>query len=365
LVHQIAVIAGDGIGPEVTTEAMATLEAAAPGLFVFNYLPYSADHTLATGTTISPVELQQIRSQHAAVFVGALGDPRIPDHRHARDVLLGMRREFDLYINLRPIRLRAAHHCALKRVPEDGIDFVIFRENTEGLYSGIGGVLHAGTPHELALSQMVATRHGTERIVRAAFACAVTRPRRRCCLVSKHNAVTHAFGLWHAVFCEVAAEFPEVTTEVLYADTAALEFVRRPDRFDVVVTSNMVGDILSDLGAQLVGGIGLAPSSNIHPDGPRRFGLFEPIHGSAPDIAGKAQANPTGAILAAGLMAEFCGEVVAAQAMERAIQQTLASGAATHDLQGHMSSAEFGALVRTNLSPNIPAPDAGPGQANI
>ncbi len=349
MAHRIAVFPGDGIGPEVTTEALATLGRAAPGAFDLVYFPHGAEHTLATGHTISPAELSAVRANHDAVFLGALGDPRIPDHRHARDILLGMRTRFDLYINYRPARLRSAALTPLKGVDVGDIDLVIFRENTEGLYVDIGGRLRPDAPDEVAFSQMVASRTTTERLVRAAFTEARTRPRARCCLVSKHNAVTHAYGLWVRVFRAVAAEFPDVAAEVLFIDTAAMELVRDPRRFDVIVASNMLGDILSDLTAQLVGGLGLAPAANLNLEAANRFGLFEPIHGSAPDIVGTGRANPMAATLSAAMMARFLGEEAAAVSIERAVEAAIAAGETTPDLGGTLHTRAAGEAIRARL----------------
>jgi 3-isopropylmalate dehydrogenase len=347
--HRIAVFPGDGIGPEVTAEAVATLRCAASERFEFIHFPHGAERALATGETISADELAAVRADHAAVFLGALGDARIPDHRHARDILLGMRRQFDLYLNYRPARLRGPALTPLKGLGAGDIDLVLFRENTEGLYVDIGGRLRPDTPDEVAFSQMVTTRSVTERLVRAAFAEARTRPRARCCLISKHNAVTHTYGLWLRVFREVAVTFPDVVAEVLFVDTAAMELVRDPGRFDVIVASNLFGDILSDLAAQLVGGLGLAPSGNLNLEPGRRFGLFEPVHGSAPDLVGTGRANPLAACLSAAMMARFLGEADVAVRIERACDAAIASGETTPDLGGALDTRAAGDAIRARL----------------
>ncbi len=347
--HRIAVFPGDGIGPEVTSEALSTLALAAPGLFEFAHFPHSAEHTLATGHTISHDELAAVRAGHDAVFLGALGDARIPDHRHARDILLGMRTRFDLYVNYRPARLRGPTLTPLKGLGAGDIDLVIFRENTEGLYVDIGGRIRPDTADEIAFSQMVTTRSVTERLVRAAFTEARARPRARCCLISKHNAVTHTYGLWLRVFRAVAADFPDVAAEVLFVDVAAMELVRDPGRFDVIVASNLFGDILSDLAAQLVGGLGLAPSGNLNLEPGRRFGLFEPVHGSAPDLVGTGRANPVAATLSAAMMARFLGEEVVATRLERACEDAIAARATTPDLGGTLDTRAAGEAIRARL----------------
>ncbi|TNF29280.1 MAG: isocitrate/isopropylmalate dehydrogenase family protein [Deltaproteobacteria bacterium] len=347
MTHRIAVIGGDGIGPEVTAEAVATLSAAAPGRFSFVELPYGADYTLASGVTIPPDEFARLPVDHDAILLGALGDPRIPDMRHAKDILLGARMRFDLYINLRPARLITPDLCPLRRPYETGgIDLVIFRENTEGLYVNIGGSLRPGTPDEVASNQMIATWRGTERIIREAFAYARRNGRRNVCMASKHNAITWAHGVWERAFRHVRADFPEIEATSLYADTAAMELVRAPERFDVIVASNFIGDILSDVAAQVAGGIGLAPSGNIHPG---RFGLFEPVHGSAPDIAGTGRANPLAAILSAAMMARFLGEAHAADAIERAVERAILDGDTPADLGGSLTTGQTGAAVRRRL----------------
>ncbi|PKN44598.1 MAG: hypothetical protein CVU58_09340, partial [Deltaproteobacteria bacterium HGW-Deltaproteobacteria-16] len=252
--HRIAVIGGDGIGPEVTEEAMATLSAAAPGRYSFAELPYGAEYTLRTGVTIPPDAFARLPIDHDAILLGALGDPRIPDMRHGKDILLGARMRFDLFINLRPARLESAALCPLKGYDTGDIDLVIFRENTEGLYVNIGGSLRPGTDEEVATNQMIATWRGTERIIRAAFEFARKSGRRNVCMASKHNAITWAHGVWDRAFRQVRTDYPDIESIALYADTAAMELVRAPERFQVIVASNFIGDILSDVAAQVVGG---------------------------------------------------------------------------------------------------------------
>jgi 3-isopropylmalate dehydrogenase len=346
-VAKIAVIKGDGIGPDVVDEALKVLsEAAGSEAFEFDVLPYSAQHTLDTGVTIPEEEFALFQSEYDAIFLGALGDPRIPDMRHGRDILLGARMKLDLFINQRPARLLNAEFCPLKGYETGEIDFVIFRENTEGLYVGRGQRLDKGTKSEVATSEMLATYKGTERIIRAAFEYAQSKNRSRVCLAVKDNAIPHAHGLWRDVFNEVAAEFSNIEATTLYADVAAMEIVGNPKRFDVIVTSNLLGDVLSDLAAMIVGGLGLAPSANINPHG---TSLFEPVHGSAPDIAGQGIANPMAAIVTAAMMADHLGMTSVAKRIEKAVVGSIKAGDLTSDLGGNLSTQACGDAVCKRL----------------
>src|SRR5206468_2126537 len=253
------------------------------------------------------------------ILFGAVGDPRIPDMAHGRQILLGLRSRLDLYINLRPARLYDERLCPLKDKRAVDVDFVVFRENTEGLYAGLGGVFKRGTADEVAIESSLSTKKGVERIVRAAFEYA-RRPerRRRVCMVDKSNALQSEGDLWQRTFREVAARYSDVHGSHLYVDVAAMQIVQQPERFDVIVTGNLFGDILTDLGAAVAGGLGLAPSANLHPG---RCSLFEPVHGSAPDIARRGVANPLGAILAAGLMLEHLGFAAETARAEAAVRR--------------------------------------------
>jgi 3-isopropylmalate dehydrogenase len=274
-------------------------------------------------------------------LIGAKGDARVPDQIVARDVLLGLRFKLDLYINLRPVKLITEALTPLKnRTPAD-IDMLVFRENTEGLYAGMGGNFKKDTPDEIAINEDVNTRKGVERILRAAFESARQR-RRKLCMADKANALTYAHGLWQRVFKQLKTEYSDIDSSHLYVDVAAMEMVRAPERFDVLVTSNMFGDILTDLGAAIVGGLGLAASGNIHPG---RCSLFEPVHGSAPDIAGKGVANPLGAISSMAMMLEHLGEATAAARVQAAVARVVADGAVTRDLGGALSTSACGDLV--------------------
>jgi 3-isopropylmalate dehydrogenase len=331
----IAVIPGDGIGREVTREATKVLRAVA-GDLVLTEWDLGADRYLRTGSAITEEEMRALESGYDAILLGAIGDPRVPDHAHARQILLGLRFRLDLYINLRPVRL---HDAAFSPLREPGaIDLVIFRENTEGVYAGMGGNLRKGTPDEVAIEEDVNTRKGVERIIRRAFEYARERGRRRVTLTDKANAMPHAGGLWRRTFADVAAEF-EVPHDAVYADALALDLVLRPAHYDVIVAPNLFGDLLSDLAAALVGGLGLAPSASLHPGRP---GLFEPVHGSAPDLVGTGRANPLAAILTAALMLEELGRPDEAAAIERAVAGAIAARDVTPDLGGSMRTEQVG-----------------------
>jgi 3-isopropylmalate dehydrogenase len=339
--HRIAVIAGDGIGPEVIEAAIPVLDRAAAKhgfALVWERLPYSADHYLATRETLPEPAFTHLRDDVDAIFLGAMGDPRVPGNEHARDILLGLRFRLDLYINFRPVQLLHPEITPLKAA--GNIDFVMFRENTEGVYLGRGRV----TGDEY-IAEEVNTAQGVERIIRAAFAWAKAHGRTRVTMSDKSNAVP-AHKIWQQQFKAVAAEYPGITAEHRFVDALAMELVREPQRFQVIVTNNLYGDILSDLGAGLVGGLGLAASANLHPG---RAGLFEPVHGSAPPLAGQGVANPMAAILTGALMFEQLGHPEAARALERAVRAALADGVRTQDLGGDATTAMAAAAVSRRL----------------
>ncbi len=339
---RIAIIPGDGIGVEVMAQAVKVLrsvdEAAGLGLELVEW-DHGAERYLRTGEAISEAEMADLETNYDAILLGALGDPRVPDHAHAREILLGLRFRLDLYINLRPIRLFDASFSPLKDVSTKEVDLVIFRENTEGPYVGMGGTFRKGTPDEIAIEEDVNTRKGVERIVRAAFEFAHANGRRRVTLADKANAMRNAGGLWRRVFGEVAAEYPDVEHDAWYVDALALDLVLHPARYDVIVAANLFGDILSDLAAALVGGLGLAPSANLHPGKP---GLFEPVHGSAPDIAGQNRANPLAAVLTAALMLDQLGFAREAGRIEAAVRRSVALRQCTPDLGGSLGTEEVG-----------------------
>jgi 3-isopropylmalate dehydrogenase len=346
---KIALIPGDGIGVDVTREAAKTLRSLSDkhtlGLELVEW-DLGAEKYLRTGVAVTDEEMDEL-SRYDAIFLGAMGDARVPDSAHARAILLGMRFRFDLFINLRPVRLLDARFCPLKDVQESDVDIVIFRENTEGLYVGVGGQFKRGTPDEIAVEQDVNTRKGVERIIRAAFEYARANQRKRVTLTDKANAMQHAGELWRRVFKQVAAEYSEIQTNAVYVDALALDLVRRPAFYDVIVAGNLFGDIISDLAAALVGGLGLAPSANLHPGKP---GLFEPVHGSAPDLVGTGNANPFAAILTAGLMLQQLGHPELNRAIEDAVQQALKDGKTTPDLGGTMKCEAVGDWVVGRLS---------------
>jgi 3-isopropylmalate dehydrogenase len=347
---RIAVLAGDGVGKEVTREAVKVLRAlderAGLGLELVEW-PHGADRFLETGETITDAEFDDLRASYAAVLLGALGDPRVPGNQHARDILLGMRFRLDLYVNFRPVKLFHERFTPLKDKGPADVDFVIFRENTEGVYVGMGGVFKQGTPDEVAVQEDVNTRKGVERIVRAAFEHARAHGLERVTMSDKANAMEHAGGLWRRVFKQVSAEYPEIESEALYVDMLAMDLVRRPERYRVIVTGNLFGDILSDLGAQLAGGLGLAASANLHPG---RVSLFEPVHGSAPDLAGKDLANPFAALLTSALMLRHLGHAAEAEALENAVRDCAAAGETTPDLGGTLGTAAAGDAVLRRLT---------------
>ena len=338
---RIALIPGDGIGAEVLAEARRVLEACAAASGTDYELvdwDLGADRYLRDGVTITDDEFRSLSEEHDAVLLGALGDPRVPGNEHAKDILLGMRFRLDLYVNFRPCTLLSPELCPLEDVDPD-LSLEIFRENTEGEYTGMGGAFKQGTPDELAIEENIATRKGVERIIRAAFEHALRRGRERVTLVDKANAMRHVGGLWRRVFADVAAEFPGVETNAMYVDAMAMDLVRRPERYQVIVAPNLFGDIISDLAAEITGGLGLAPSANIHPG---RHALFEPVHGSAPDIAGQGKANPLGAIRCVGLLLEHFGDAEGAERVRGAVAASLQEGAATPDLGGALSTSQVG-----------------------
>ena len=342
--HRVAVIAGDGIGPEVIEAAIPIIDRAAKqhgfGI-LWERLPYSADHYLQTKETLPDAAFRHLRDDVDAILLGAIGDPRVPGNEHARDILLGLRFKLDLYVNFRPVVLLDPDLTPLRLPPASTIDFVIFRENTEGQYLGRGR--DSGDEH---IAEEVNTGKGVERIIRAAFEWAQRHRKTRVTMSDKSNAIpTHK--IWQEKFKAIAAEYPGIQSEHRYVDALALELVREPARFQVIVTNNLYGDILSDLGAGLVGGLGVAASANLHPG--RRGGLFEPVHGSAPPLAGKGIANPVAAVLTGALMVEQLGHPDAARNLERAVTQALAAGARTPDLDGKSTTREVAAAIAAGL----------------
>jgi 3-isopropylmalate dehydrogenase len=347
--RRVAVIAGDGIGPAVVREALRVLVAAKATYSLaidVEVLPYGAEHFLSTGVTIPAEELARLGRECDALFVGALGDARVPGNEHARDILLGARRTLDLYVNRRPAALLHERLSPLKSAAARAVDIVIFRENTEGAYSELGGTFKAGTPDEIAISEEINSRAGVERIVRHAFAWAAAHGRRRVTLADKANAIP-AHRLWRRVFEEVGAEHPTIEREARYADALAMQLVRSPERFDVIVAGNLIGDILSDLTAGLVGGLGVAPSVNYHPG--RRLALFEPVHGSAPELVGTDTANPVAAILSLALLLDHLDAPQAALAVRTAVRDAVAAEVTTPDLGGAHGTRAVGEWIAARL----------------
>ena len=339
--HKIAVIAGDGIGPEVIEAAIPLLDqtAAKHGFTLeIERLPYGADHYLRTKETLPTAAFDHLRDDVDAILLGAIGDPRVPGNEHARDILLGLRFRLDLYINFRPVTLLHPDLTPLRNGRP--IDFAIFRENTEGVYLGRGRIA-AGE----YVAEEINTAQGVERIIRAAFQWAQRHGKTRVTMSDKANAVP-AHRIWQETFKRVAAEFARIEAEHRYVDALAMELVREPQRFQVIVTNNLYGDILSDLGAALVGGLGVAASANLHPG---RAGLFEPVHGSAPPLAGKGIANPMAAVLTGALMFEQLGHPEAARDLEGAVKQALAAGVRTPDLGGKATTGQVAKAIAREL----------------
>ncbi|MFM7150518.1 MAG: tartrate dehydrogenase [Gemmataceae bacterium] len=359
-VSRVAVIGGDGIGPEVIEQAIHVAEAALAkhgGKVEWNRLPWSGNYYKQTGEMM-PADGWDILKQHDAILLGAIGHPEVPDHITLHGLLLPMRRKFDLYLNLRPAYLFAGVPCPLAdHDPKTGelrpkkpgsIDMMVYRENTEGEYAPIGGRLYVGTPGEIAIQTNVFTRRGCERIMRAAFEGARKR-RKKVTSITKSNAQQFGMVLWDEVFREVSKDYPDVQAGSLLVDAAAMDFVRRPEMFDVVVASNLFGDILTDLSAIITGSMGTAASANINPE--RAYpSMFEPVHGSAPDIAGKGIANPVAAILSASMMLDHLGLAPAASAVRRAVEVVLKAGTPrTPDLGGNASTVQVAQAVAKAL----------------
>ena len=337
---RIAVIPGDGIGREVTPVAVQVIRAATAKRnrpIEFVEFDWGADKYLREKVSLPEGAVEMLRDEFDAILFGALGDPRVPSNQHAADILLGLRFKLDLYVNARPTELLHPRFTPLRdRTPAD-INFMVFRENTEGLYAGVGGFFKKDTPDEIAVQEDVNSRKGVERIIRHAFAYARAKKLKRLCMSDKSNALTFAHDLWQRVFKSVRLEYPDVDSRHLYIDTLAMELVRDPSQFDVIVTCNLFGDIISDLAAQLAGGLGLAPSANIHPG---QTSLFEPVHGSAPNIAGKGIANPLGAVLASGMLLEFLGWNEESAALKQSVKSALAENITTPDLGGSKRTLE-------------------------
>jgi len=341
------VIPGDGIGKEVIPQAVNAIKASGAAVEMTDF-DWGADRYLRDGTTVPPDGFAMLTRDFDAILVGAFGDPRVKTNIHAKEILLGMRFKMDLYANVRPVRLLDAALCPLKGVEPKDVDFVVVRENTEGVYTDAGGVFKQGTPDEIATQEDINTRKGVERIVRYAFEYCQTHnkldgsPRSKVLMCDKSNAMTQAGGLWQRVFKAVSGEYPKITAQHMYVDALCMQMVRDPRQFDVIVTNNMFGDIITDLAAGLQGGLGMAASGNIHPG---RTSMFEPVHGSAPPIAGKNQANPLGAILTAAMMLWHLGFEKEADKIEAAVLEAVRQKKTTQDVGGSLGTREAGDWV--------------------
>ena len=341
-VYRIATIPGDGIGVDVTIEAVKVLDAVLPGI-EWTEFDWSCEQYLRTGAMMPPDGVEQLAG-FDAILLGAVGFPGVADHISLWGLLIPLRRAFGQYVNLRPVRLLPGTESALRGRSAEDLDILIVRENSEGEYSAIGGMHNPGRPDEFVVQESIFTRTGCERIIRYAFEQARRRDR-KLCSATKSNGLIHSMPYWDSVFDRIAAEYPDVATRQMHVDALAAEIVLHPDRLDVIVGSNLFGDILSDLAAAVTGGLGLAPSGNINParDAPS---MFEAVHGSAPDIAGQGIADPAAQILAGAMMLEHLGETIAAAAVDRAVCDVLAEGTTlTPDLGGKASTAELGTAI--------------------
>ena len=347
--YRIGVIPGDGVGPEVVAQGLAVLERVAP-LAGFDYelvtYPWSGRHYLETGELMPEATLDEFR-QLDAIYLGALGDPRVERGLVERSVIMTIRLGLDLYVNLRPVVLYAEHLTPLKGVSPADVDMAVIRENTEDVYVGVGGVVGAGTERETAIAEMVFTRQGVERALRYGFELARSRGKqRKLTLIDKANAIRPQ-EIWRRALADLTPEYPDVTTDALYVDAAVMHMVDNPARFDVIVTTNLFGDIITDLGAAIQGGLGSAASGNIHPG---RVSMFEPIHGSAPDIAGQGSASPVGAIAALGMMLDSLGQSLAAGLVESSLKELIVSRRIPSlDARSGLSTQEVGRMVAESV----------------
>lgn len=350
---RVAVVPGDGIGPEVIAEAVRVLEALRETHRVeleLTHFDWGAEKFLKDGISLPEDALEMLSNDFDAILAGAFGDPRVPSNKHAEDILLGMRRGLDLYINLRPVKLLDQRLTPLRdRKPEE-IDFVVFRENTEGAYCGAGGFLKKGTADEIATQEELNTRQGVERIIVAAFEYARSHQRTRVTMADKSNVQRFGGDLWQRVFKEVASGYAEIEANHQYVDAMAMFMVLNPSQYQVIVSNNLFGDILTDLGAAIQGGLGLAASGNIHPG---KVSLFEPVHGSAPPLAGKSVANPVGAILTVAMLLEYLGFAGASAAVESAVKSAVVNGETTRDLGGELTTEAAGRAIRQRIKASV------------
>jgi 3-isopropylmalate dehydrogenase len=349
MAKRVAIIPGDGIGIDVTAEATKVLQVLKQARNLpldWVILDWGAEKYLREGVTLPPGAIEMLGRDFNAIFIGALGDPRVPDMRHGADILLGIRFGLDLYVNQRPVKLLDAKLCPLKNRAEKDVNFVVFRENTEGLYVGMGGNFKRGTSDEVAVQEDVNTRKGVERILVYAFEYARRNRLRKVCMSDKANALPFGHGLWQRTFAEIRGRYAEIEASHLYVDALAMQMIRDPAQFELIVTCNMFGDILSDLGAQLQGGLGLAPSANLNPG---KVSMFEPVHGSAPNLAGKNVANPMAAILSAGMMLNYLEFSAEAARIENAVAEAVRQNRTTLDLGGTLGTREVGDWICAHL----------------
>ena len=343
---KVVILPGDGIGKEVMAVGAALIEVLreARGLPIeVLTLDLGADRFLRDGTTFPEADQTMIRETADAVLLGALGDPRVPDLGYARDILFGLRFGLDLFSNVRPITCLADRLLPLKDKRASDCDMVVFRENTEGVYVGVGGNFKKGTPDEIAINEDVNSRKGVERVIRAAFEYARANGRKRVHMSDKANAMPQAGGLWQRTFKEVAASYADIEAKHVYVDALCLQMVRTPEAFDVIVTNNLFGDIVTDLGAALQGGLGMASSANVH--APGRVAMFEPVHGSAPDIAGKDLANPLATVLTVGMLASHVGWDGIEAKLVDVVRRAVETGNCTRDVGGSLGTRAVGDWV--------------------
>jgi 3-isopropylmalate dehydrogenase len=346
---RIAIIAGDGIGKEVVAEGVKTLEAlrdARTRPIAWESFDLGADRFLRDGTTYPKEIAERIANEFDAVLLGALGDPRVPDLRYARDILFGLRFGLDLYCNIRPVQCLSERLMPLKGKSAKDADFVVFRENTEGIYVGIGGQFKHGTPDEIAINEDVNTRKGVERIIRAAFDHAKVNGRKRVHMADKSNAMKHAHELWHRCFFEVAKDYPGIEAKHMYVDALCLQLVLSPSDFEVIVTNNLFGDIVTDLAAALQGGLGMAGSANVNPG---RVSMFEPVHGSAPPLAGKDVANPMATVLTIGLLMTHLGFPEDERLLTDVVRDAIEAKKCTKDVGGELGTRAVGDFIAARV----------------
>jgi 3-isopropylmalate dehydrogenase len=349
----IALIPGDGIGPEVIAQARTILEfyREKRGLPLELWdLDLGAERFMRDGTTFPKAVADRIQNEASAVLLGALGDPRVKNIEYARDILFGLRFGLDLYANVRPVKALSDRLVPLKGRTAKDVDLTVFRENTEGIYVGMGGQFKRGTPDEIAINEDLNTRKGVERLIRAGFEFAKKNGKKRVHMADKSNAMKHAHELWHRCFFEVAKEYPGIEPVHVYVDALCLYLVQDPTPFEVVVTCNLFGDIVTDLGAALQGGLGMAASANVHASEPSRVGMFEPVHGSAPPLAGKNLANPLASVLTVGMMLTHLGWPDEEARLERLVTRAIDEKKCTRDVGGELGTREVGAWVLAELA---------------